>query len=119
MKTKIIGGYSIFLGVVVFGVWATTLLKDEIHRGFTEVTFHLLAELTMAVICVVGGNRLLKNGISGKNLNLIGLGMAVYSILNAAGYYGQNGNGLIMLLFLGLLTFTVACIVTLFVTHVS
>lgn len=111
MKTKIIGVYSIFLGVAVLGMWAIILLKNKIPEGFTEVLFHLFSELIMAVICIVSGSRLLMKENKATNLNLFGLGMVIYSVLNAAGNYGQKGENTIMIIFLAIFAITTVCII--------
>lgn len=111
MRTKIIGVYSIFLGVAVLGIWAIILLKNKIPEGFTEVFFHLLSELIMAIICIISGHRLLKKGNKATSLNLFGLGMVIYSVLNAAGNYGQKGENTIMIIFLAIFVITTVCII--------
>lgn len=54
------------------------------------MTFHVISELIMAIICLLGGILLLRRNKYGPLLNTIGLSMILYSVLNAAGYFGQT-----------------------------
>ncbi len=54
----------------------------------------------MASVCIVGGILLLRKNSLGKPVTSIGLGMVLYSVLNAAGYYGELGNTPMMIMFI-------------------
>lgn len=110
MKEKFIGYYSVFIGISVIALWIMILFKQSPPEGKTELAFHLFSEFLMAMICLVSGILLLKKNHIGKPLNFIGLGMAIYSILNAAGYYGQNSNFYMMIMFILLFIVTMTAL---------
>jgi hypothetical protein len=99
MGPRVIAYYSIFIGFTILIFWINVLTQGQISEGKTEITFHLLSEFLMAVICLISGILLLKNSPGAMMLNILGLGMVIYSVLNAAGYYGERGNTIMMLMF--------------------
>jgi hypothetical protein len=100
MKYRIIGGYNIFIGVSVIALWITILNGTELPEGKTELVFHLLSEFLMAIICIVSGVKLFYNKSGGKTLGIFGLGMVIYSVMNAAGYYGEKGESEMVIMFI-------------------
>lgn len=90
MKNKLIGIYSIFIGIAVIGSWILILSRGKVEEGQIEITFHLISEFIMALLCFVSGVLILKKHLLGNILNIIGLSMVLYSVLNAAGYYGER-----------------------------
>jgi len=100
MKRKIVAYYSIFLGAAVISMWIMILLKQETPEGKTEMSFHLLSEFLMALFCLISGFMLITYHRRGRLLNILGLGMVLYSVLNAAGYYGERDNLAMMLMFI-------------------
>jgi hypothetical protein len=73
-------------------MWTIILLKQEIAEGKIEMFYHLFSEFLMAVLYVISGILLLFKNKKAKLLNILGLGMVIYSVLNAAGYYGEREN---------------------------
>jgi len=92
MNRKIVSYYSIFVGISVISMWTIILLKQEVPEGKIEMSYHLFSEFLMAVLCVVSGVLFLLNIRIAKLLNILALGMVIYSVLNAAGYYGEKGD---------------------------
>ncbi|MHB1392355.1 MAG: hypothetical protein ACYCYE_04610 [Clostridia bacterium] len=92
MIKKAAAFYSIFIGISVMGMWCMILLSGSIPEGPIEMSFHLFSEFLMATLMLVGGIGLLKNHLYGRKVFMISNGMLVYSILNAAGYYGQRSD---------------------------
>lgn len=87
---KIIAYYSVILGVSILGLWIIILTGDGMPEGPVESTFHLLSEFLMAALCILGGILTL---IKRDQFNIVIVAahaMVIYSVLNAAGYYGQN-----------------------------
>ena len=93
--TKTIYYYSIILGISIFTLWIMILTGEGMPEGRIESTFHLISEFIMASICIFGGILSLKGLKYSTPLLISGNAMVVYSVLNAAGYYGQN-SGLVM-----------------------
>lgn len=110
MVTRIIAIYSMFLGVSVIGMWLMILNTQTIPEGQTELGFHLFSEFLMATLCLVSGFLLLKNKTIAVPLNFIGLAMVIYSVLNAAGYYGERGETPMMVMFTVLFLLTTAAL---------
>jgi hypothetical protein len=106
MNIKIVAYYSIFIGISVIALWIMILLTESPPEGRTELSFHLFSEFLMALLCLVSGILLLGNKPMGKLLNILGLGMVIYSVLNAAGYYGERNEIQMMILFITLLILT-------------
>jgi hypothetical protein len=106
MKTKIIAYYSIFIGISVIAMWTMILLTETPPEGNTELFFHLFSEFLMAFLCLVSGILLLISKQFSRELNILGLGMVVYSVFNAAGYYGERNEIPMMILFIVLLILT-------------
>lgn len=106
MKTKIVAYYSIFIGISVIAMWIMILLTETPSEGKTELSFHLFSEFLMALLCLITGILLLRNNSKGKMLNILGLGMVIYSVLNAAGYYGERKDIPFMIIFIILFILT-------------
>lgn len=107
MKDKIIGYYSIFIGISVIAMWTMILITQTIPEGPVALTFHLFSEFLMATLAVLSGILLIKKDSNVlKLLNAAALGMIVYSVINAAGYYGQKGDVAMMIMFISLFFLT-------------
>lgn len=106
MKTKIIGYYSIFLAIAIIGYWIMTLSSERYPEGKIEITFHVFSEILMASICLLSGIFLLKNIKLGRNMSIIGFSMILYSVLNAAGYFGERNELTLTIMFLFLFLIT-------------
>ena len=106
MKSKIIAYYSIFIGVSVMALWIMILLNQNLSEGKLELSFHLFSEFLMALICLVSGIIILRKKTIGKLINILGLGMVIYSVLNAAGYYGEKNDYSMMTMFIILFILT-------------
>ncbi len=111
MKNKVIAYYSFLIGFSVIIMWPILLISGSITEGTTEMSFHILSEFIMAIICIISAILLLRNRQLGKKLNIIGLSMVVYSTLNAAGYYAQRDQKLMTTMFLVILSLSIVTIV--------
>jgi hypothetical protein len=107
MNNKIVGIYSIFLGLSVIAFWCMIFIMGSISGGKTELFFRLMAEFLMAIICVVSGILLLKNSQKAYKLNIAGLAMLVYSSINSVGYFANRSLITLVLMFLLLLAISV------------
>lgn len=103
MKQKIIAVYSILLAVSLVGLWIMILSGEGVPEGRTEMAFHLSSEFFMAFLSLISGILLLKDRPAGTGLNIAAHSMVIYSVLNAAGYYGERGQKGMMLMFVALL----------------
>lgn len=109
---KIIAYYSVFLGFMITGLWIMLLRTDAVTEGKTEIVFHLFSEFLMAVLCILSGFKMLMNHRTGTAVNIIAHSMVIYSVLNAAGYYGQKGETGMMIFFIVLLSISALIILT-------
>lgn len=100
MKNKIIGIYSLVLGIAIIGMWLMILSGTTLPEGRTELSFHLASEFLMATFCIVSGILILRRKHPGRLFNMAALGMMIYSVLNAAGYYGERGEKAAMIMFI-------------------
>lgn len=100
MIKKVATVYSIFIGISLFGMWSMIILTGGITEGLIEISFHLVSEFLMAILLIVGGIGLLRGKMYGKKVFLISNGMLIYSVLNAAGYYGQRMNFAMLCMFM-------------------
>ena len=106
MKTKIIGYYSIFLAITITGYWIMTLSFASYSEGKIEIAFHVFSEILMAFICLLSGILLLKKNKHARNLSIIGFSMILYSVLNAAGYFGERNELSLTIVFIALFVLT-------------
>ncbi len=106
MKNKIIGGYSILVATCVIIMWTFILSGKVLPEGKTELSFHLTAEFLMAPLCLSSGVFLLRKRPGAEKFSILGLGMLLYSVLNAAGYYAERKETGMVIMFIILLVFT-------------
>ncbi len=92
-----------FLGTAILGLWIFILITGEIPEGPVEFTFHLISEFLMAIGCLAAGILMLRNSRSGSLIAVAAHAMVIYSVLNAAGYYGERGEIAFPILFMVLM----------------
>lgn len=115
MKIRnIIAIYSLFIGILMIGMWVLFILNGQVPEMTTKpagIMLHLLAEFTTAILLIIGGIGLLKKIKIGYNLNLVALGMLLYTLIVSPGYYLQRGDwvfvGIFALLFIFTLIFLI------------
>mgnify|MGYP001485351242 CR=1 FL=1 len=100
MKNRIIGIYSTVIGIAVIIMWLIILNGPSLQETRAELSFHLASEFLMAAFCIVSGILVLRRKKPGRLLNMAALGMIIYSVLNAAGYYGGRGETATMIMFI-------------------
>jgi len=84
--------YIIIIGMAMLSMWIFLLGKREVpelNTKPTQIYFHLIAELLTSIALIIGGIGLILNQSWGMALFFISIGMAIYSTINAAGFYGQ------------------------------
>ena len=103
--------YIIIIGIAMLSMWVFLLGKREVPELTTKPTqiyFHLVAELLTSIALIIGGIGLIMNQSWGVALFFISIGMAIYSTLNAAGFYGQLKDWPIFII---LLVFTIISLI--------
>ncbi len=84
--------YIIIIGITMLIMWLLLLIKREVpelNTKPTQIFFHLVAEFLTSVMLIIGGIGLVMNQSWGMAIFFIAIGMAIYSTINAAGFYGE------------------------------
>ena len=84
--------YTIIIGITMLVMWFLLLFRREVpdlKTKPTQIFFHLAAEFLTAVFLIIGGIGFIMNQPWGLAVFFIAIGMAIYSTINAAGFYGQ------------------------------
>lgn len=97
---KLIGGYSVFLGLSVIVMWIQIIMNESIPEGKTEMSFHLFSEFLMALLCLLSGFLLIKQKPKGQITNATAHAMVIYSLINAMGYYAERNEKSMVVLFI-------------------
>ena len=99
--------YLVLIGTGVVFFWGMFILTNSEFK--TQIYFHIFSEILMATICIIAGLKTF-----GKNyfLKVAAHAMLIYSTLNAAGFYAEK-NDIIMLILFVFLFMVSSLIVTL------
>jgi hypothetical protein len=85
--------YAIVVGVLVAGLWLTSLARGTVPELVTEpraIRFHLGAEGLMALALVAGGVLTLAEAAIGQPVLALAFGMTIYSIIASSGYFAER-----------------------------
>lgn len=107
--------YAIVIGISIVGLWImlfTTGQIPEIDTELFNISLHIASELLLAFALILSGIGLLRQKKYAEKLFIFSMGLLTYSVINAAGYYGQDDKWQMVLIFIGLLI--TALILTLF-----
>lgn len=107
---KAIAAFSIVTGLSVIGMWTSLLISGAATEGPVALGFHLYSEFAMAIVLLVSGIMMFGSRKDAAITNMGGLGMLVYSALNAAGYFGQKGDTGMMAFFIVIFCLAVSSI---------
>ena len=86
--------YAIAVGVLMLGQWGFFLLAGmvpELQTAPLEIGFHLSAEMLTAMALITAGMGTLRGKRWGTTLYLIAAGMLLYTVINSAGHFAQQG----------------------------
>jgi len=114
MLRNIIAIYSIFIGVLMAGMWGVFIIMGQVPEFAikpAEITLHLIAEFLTAILLIVAGTGILKKQRKAYNLNLVALGMLLYTLIVSSGYYLQKGEPLFVGMFGLFLILTIIALV--------
>ena len=84
--------YGIGVGILIIAQWAFSLHGGgvpELESAPWEIAFHLAAEMSTAVVLIIGGISALRSTAWSKPVLLLGLGMVIYSEIVSPGYFAQ------------------------------
>jgi hypothetical protein len=91
--------YSLLIGFSILLIWLILFFGggDEemvisLETTPIEMGAHIAAELITAAVLITAGLGLLKGRDWSKTLFFFGTGLLTYSVISAAGFYGQRGD---------------------------
>ncbi len=90
---KVVSGYSIVIGLSIFGMWAMFWITGNIPELETEplrAGSHLIAELTTAGLLIFGGITLIRKWKYALNLFQVSMGMLIYTLIQSPGYFAEQ-----------------------------
>ena len=105
--------YGILIGLCMIAQWSFSIVAGGVPEFQTApwaIAFHLAAELTTALVLILGGFAALRAAAWGKTALLVGLGMVIYSEIVSPGYFAQLGQWPIMVMFALILAGAVASV---------
>ena len=97
--------YAILLGICIIGLWIMLFSTEGIPELKLEpiaIGFHIIAEVTMGLLLIISGIGLMKNWKAAVGIFTVANGMVIYSVINSAGYYGQNGQWQMVFIFVAI-----------------
>jgi hypothetical protein len=105
----LIAGFFVVVGVGMIAQWIFSLITRQVPELKDEplrIIFHLIAELSTAIILILAGAALLGKSLVGYPLSLIGAGMLLYTVINSSGYFAHKRQWGIVAIFAILLIIT-------------
>lgn len=86
----------------MIGIWTALLGTEQVPEINTEpiyLLYHLTAEFLTAITLLIGGFGLFANRKWGLEIYLVSMGMLLYAVLNAGGYYAQKSEWIMVGMF--------------------
>ena len=112
--------YGIGVGSLMIVQWTFSILAGgvpEFGSAPWEIAFHLAAEVSTAMVMIIGGIAALRSIPWSKPVLLLGLGMVIYSEIVGPGYFAQLRQWTFVALFAVLLLGAVAAATQLLKGH--
>ena len=84
--------YGLGVGMLMIAQWAFSIVSGGVPEFQTapwEIAFHLAAEMSTALVLIIGGIAALKSATWSRPFLLLGLGMVIYSEIVSPGYFAQ------------------------------
>ena len=103
---KFAAWYGILVGLLMIAQWTFSILSGgvpELENAPWEIAFHLAAEMSTAVMLLIGGIAALRSEAWSKQILLLGLGMVIYSEIVSPGYFAQLNQWALVAMFASLL----------------
>lgn len=116
---KFAGIYSLVIGFSIIILWSILLLSDQVPELTTEpasIYMHMAAELIMAIMMIVSGILLVKDQKNAIRSFTLSSGLLTYSVINSSGYYIENNNISMVIVFAVILIFTLVVLKKLLIT---
>ena len=90
---NIVAGYAIGFAILILGMWAYSIVRGGVPELLSrpwETRHRIVADALMTSTLLGGGIATLIGRSEGPTVLAIGLGMAMYSIVNSIGYFVQR-----------------------------
>jgi hypothetical protein len=113
LETRLVAYYWILVGALMVVQWLFFLATGNVPELETEplaIAFHIAAELATAVVLLAAGVSLLRRLWWAQPASLLGAGMLIYTAINSAGYFAEQGLWGMVAMFGVLLALTVLCV---------
>ena len=94
--------YGIGVGTLIILQWIFFIATGSVPEFQTTpwaISFHMMAELLLALALLISGITTLRLNPWGEKALLIALGMAIYSEINSPGYFAQLGQWVLVAMF--------------------
>lgn len=107
-----VASYCVAVAALMALWWGMELRKGALNRpdrSRAEIALHLTAELTTALLLLIGGFVLAQGGP--RSLALVGLGMLMYTLIQSPGYFLARHELPPVVMFAALAGLTIAAIV--------
>jgi hypothetical protein len=120
MKMRRVAYYCIVVGALMAVQWLFFLTTGNVPELETEplaIGFHLAAELATAIALILAGVGLLRGASRALPATLLALGMLLYTVINSAGYFAEQGVWAMVAMFGVLLVLTLLATSILFKGH--
>ena len=108
------GWYGVVVGLLMAGQWGFFLATGnvpELKTAPIELAFHLAAEFVTAVALFVSSAALLRRARWARATYAVASGMLIYSVIVSPGYFAQQGQWPLVLMFAVLLLLTLTSLV--------
>lgn len=110
---KFPGIYAIVVGILMFAQWIFFLATGQVPELQSEpwrIALHLAAEFITAAGLIVAGVAVLRRTAWGSKVYLFFVGMLAYSVIASPGYFAQQGQWALVVMFAILLILAVAAV---------
>lgn len=108
--------YSLFIGMMIIIQWVFFILTGnvpEFTTAFWEIIFHIIVEFLTAFILLITGWGILTKHKGAIQVNLVAQGMLIYSVINSAGYFTQQGEWIFLIMFFAIIVFSLISVLKL------
>ena len=90
------------VGLLMITQWTLSILMGgvpDLDSAPWEIAFHLAAEVSTAIVLILGNMAALRSISWSKQVLLLGLGMVLYSEIVSPGYFAQLSQWLFVVMF--------------------
>jgi hypothetical protein len=98
--------FAIITGLGIIGVWTMLLmtgndpqLQNELETIPASITMAIISDMLTGAVLLAGGIGLLVSREWSVKVFLLSMGFLFYSVINAAGFYGQRGDIVFVIMF--------------------